>query len=171
MSQIEIINNIAKKLDSFHDKDVIKTLLDEVCKLEDVVSGSNRYLHEGEWLTVSELCKEYEKLTGLPITSQKLLYRLRKTDTVFDAFYFISEWDKFKCPDGIERTHYEIADHLKMSYQTWYARYLSNGLVKAWEMGDVAVYKPRKNAIAESKRSQVALDAIKIGTFEASYSA
>ena len=144
MFENPVVGKIKFNLPKLHDKKAIKTLLDEISKMQEVLSKRNYFFYQDNWYTVKELRPFYNKHTGQQISSPSLLYKIR-TRGVQGAFDL--EWASFDCPDGIMRTHEEIADYFGLSKSTWYHRYIRIGFDRSWEQGSELMLsgRPKKN--------------------------
>jgi hypothetical protein len=63
--------------------------------------------------------------------------KLEKIHTAAEAMHFKSRctnYDTFVCPDGVTRSHNEIADYLGIPRSTWNARFYNHGLEEAFKM-------------------------------------
>ena len=122
----------------FHDDVIIKFLVEKIDRLNLAIKHHGKWLHEGKWLSVVQVCNVCESLTGEKITRETMAYRLKTRGNVHDAIYFrhkYSDLDTYVCPDNVMRSHIEIAEYLGLEYQTWMSRLHYHGLKKAFNMG------------------------------------
>jgi hypothetical protein len=96
-----------------------------------------KFTYNGKPRTINNLCKIYETIHGTTISKDALRYRIKTRGTATEALYFKSRctnYDTFVCPDGVTRSHNEIADYLGIPRSTWNARFYNHGLEEAFKM-------------------------------------
>ncbi len=137
------------------------------------------YTWGGEELPARAILEDlHSQKKYLGLTIDAFNYRLRRTKgDVQVALDYVAQKPpgklpkKFECPDGIKRTHPEIAAHLGIPRPTWHGRFRRIGMKEAWDMGAVkskhASRTPRstptvhkKKISTEKARQQAALDAL-----------